>query len=60
MAKQKVEEKVDSGVDSGQSNETAEESDGEETCYYDKNKSFFDNITCETTHPRGSVAFIVF
>jgi len=50
-----VEEKQDSGVDSGTSHETAEElsDEGEEPCYYDKSKSFFDNITCETNNPRG-------
>ncbi|CAK8688025.1 protein LSM14 homolog B-B-like isoform X1 [Clavelina lepadiformis] len=48
-----TEEKVDSGLDSGHSNETAEDSDGEDSTYYDKSKSFFDSITCETNNPRG-------
>lgn len=30
-----------------------EEEEEEEKCFYDKSKSFFDNITCETTNPRG-------
>lgn len=49
------EEKQDSGIDSGTSHEAAEESDEAEdpTIYYDKSKSFFDNITCETNNPRG-------
>ena len=46
------EDVADSGTETAPSNETAEESD-EEPIYYDKNKSFFDNITCETTNPRG-------
>ena len=53
--KVKPDEKQDSGVDSGTSHEAAEESDEAEdqACYYDKTKSFFDNITCETNNPRG-------
>nr|CAB3263561.1 protein LSM14 homolog A-B [Phallusia mammillata] len=52
--KPKEEEKIDSGVDSGHSNENADESDeGDDVVYYDKAKSFFDNITCETNNPRG-------
>ncbi|XP_039255885.2 protein LSM14 homolog B-like [Styela clava] len=47
-------DKVDSGIDSAHTNETAEESDDSDNpIYYDKTKSFFDNITCETNNPRG-------
>jgi len=30
-----------------------DDEDLDDTCYYDKSKSFFDNITCETTNPKG-------
>ncbi len=44
------EDKGDSGVDAQNSEAKAEEEDPlVQKCYYDKSKSFFDNISCDDT-----------
>lgn len=47
------EEKVDSGVETQNSEGNVEEEDPSGSkCYYDKSKSFFDNISCDDTRER--------
>ena len=44
------EEKVDSGVETQNSEGNVEEEEAPaSSCYYDKSKSFFDNISCDDT-----------
>ncbi|XP_073441322.1 protein LSM14 homolog A isoform X2 [Dendrobates tinctorius] len=46
------EDKADSGVDTQNSEGNAEEEEVPASCYYDKTKSFFDNISCDDNRDR--------
>ncbi|KAG9474908.1 hypothetical protein GDO78_003396 [Eleutherodactylus coqui] len=46
------EDKGDSGVDTQNSEGNAEEEEATASCYYDKTKSFFDNISCDDNRDR--------
>ncbi|XP_056381782.1 protein LSM14 homolog A isoform X3 [Hyla sarda] len=46
------EDKADSGVDTQNSEGNAEEEEVTASCYYDKTKSFFDNISCDDNRDR--------
>ncbi|XP_044125563.1 protein LSM14 homolog A [Bufo gargarizans] len=48
------EDKADSGVDTQNSEGNAEEEEVPTSCYYDKTKSFFDNISCDDNRDRRS------
>ncbi|XP_055048439.1 LSM14A mRNA processing body assembly factor a isoform X3 [Misgurnus anguillicaudatus] len=49
-----IEDKGDSGVETQNSEGNAEEEDPlRQNCYYDKSKSFFDNISCDDTRKTG-------
>lgn len=53
-----IEDKGDSGVETQTSEGNAEEEDPlRQNCYYDKSKSFFDNISCDDTRKAGSGFF---
>ncbi|XP_075045274.1 protein LSM14 homolog A [Mixophyes fleayi] len=46
------EDKADSGVDTQNSEGNVEEEEVPASCYYDKTKSFFDNISCDDNRDR--------
>ncbi|XP_071973356.1 protein LSM14 homolog A isoform X2 [Engystomops pustulosus] len=46
------EDKADSGVDTQNSEGNADEEEVAASCYYDKTKSFFDNISCDDNRDR--------
>ena len=55
------EDKGDSGVDTQNSEGNAEEEDPlGPNCYYDKSKSFFDNISCDDTRLALLFVFLFF
>lgn len=53
--KDKDEKKEEGSEVSTEEGEESVEEEKEEKKFYDKSKSFFDNITCETNNPRGLV-----